>query len=83
MARKDHTSLHSHLQNLLSHLLKWAYDSKTIAASVRHKTVDESGEPMNLFEESPSLNAKFQDAFDSPKVYAQLFVMPNETLVAR
>ena len=41
MARKDHTSLHSHLQNLLSHLLKWAYEPNHRSISW-HKTIDES-----------------------------------------
>lgn len=71
MARKDRTSLRSHLQNLLSHLLKWAYQP-THRSTSWQRTIDESRDNIeDLFEESPSLRSVVHELFLEPKTYAR------------
>ena len=71
MARKDRTSLRSHLQDLLTHLLKWAYQpgrrSKSWVASInqaRDRIED-------LLEESPSLAHELNVELAGSKVYGR------------
>lgn len=69
MGRKDRTELRSRLQNLLSHLLKWAYEpsrrSKSWIATInlsRDRIED-------LLEESPSLRGELNSALAKSHVY--------------
>ncbi|MBV8772288.1 MAG: DUF29 domain-containing protein [Deltaproteobacteria bacterium] len=71
MARKDRTSLRSHLQNLLSHLLKWHYQP-TRRNSSWQRTIDESRDSIeDLFDESPSLRTVLTQVFAESKAYAR------------
>src|SRR5260370_33390503 len=63
MARKDRTELRSHLQNLLSHLLKWAYQPNRRTTSWK-ATMDASRDRIDdLLEESPSLRTELNNVF--------------------
>jgi Domain of unknown function DUF29 len=69
MARRDRLQLPSHLQNLLSHLLKWEYEpsrrSKSWVA-----TINESRDRIHdLLEESPSLKNELNSVFAESRAY--------------
>jgi hypothetical protein len=71
IARKDRIELRSRLQNLLSHLLRWAYGpshrSKTWTA-----TIYESRDAIHdLFEESPSLKNELISLFALSRAYSR------------
>jgi hypothetical protein len=69
MARKDRTELRSRLQNLLSHLLKWAYEPSRRSKSWI-ATINESRDRIDdLLEESPSLRNELTSAFAKSRVY--------------
>jgi uncharacterized protein DUF29 len=71
MARKDRTELRSHLRNLLSHLLKWAYQPGRRTNSWK-ATIDASRDRIeDLLEESPSLRAELNKLFSESKAYAR------------
>ncbi len=71
MARKDRTELRSHLQNLLSHLLKWAYQPSRRTNSWK-ATIDASRDRIeDLLEESPSLRIELNKLFSESKAYAR------------
>ena len=71
MARKDRTELRSHLQNLLSHLLKWAYQPSHRTNSWK-ATIDASRDRIeDLLEESPSLRTELNKLFSESKAYAR------------
>jgi Domain of unknown function DUF29 len=71
MARKDRTSLRSHLQNLLSHLLKWHYQPSHRSTSWK-RTIDGSRDSIeDLFDESPSLRNILRELFAESKAYAR------------
>ena len=71
MARKDRTELRSHLQNLLSHLLKWAYQPSRRTNSWK-ATIDVSRDRIeDLLEESPSLQTELNKLFSESKAYAR------------
>jgi Domain of unknown function DUF29 len=79
LARKDRTSLRSHLQNLLSHLLKWHYQPTHRSAGWQ-RTIDESRDSIeDLLDESPSLRGVLTHVFAESKAYA----VPFETLSGR
>jgi Domain of unknown function DUF29 len=68
-ARKDHIELRSRLQNLLSHLLKWAYEPSHRGKSWT-ATINESRDRIeDLLEESPSLKNELMSAFAKARVY--------------
>lgn len=71
LGRKDRTELRRRLQNLLSHLLKWAYEpnhrSKTWIA-----TINQSRDRIeDLLEESPSLKIELTSTFGKSRVHAR------------
>lgn len=69
MARKDRTELRSRLQNLLSHLLKWAYEPSHRGKSWI-STINGSRDRIDdLLEESPSLKNELTLAFSKSRVY--------------
>ncbi len=71
MARKDRTELRSHSQNLLSHLLKWAYQPSRRTSSWK-ATIDASRDRIeDLLEESPSLRTELNRLFSESKAYAR------------
>ena len=71
MARKDRTELRSHLQNLLSHLLQWAYQPSRRTNSWK-ATIDTSRDRIeDLLEESPSLRTELNKLFSESKAYAR------------
>ena len=71
MARKDRTKLRSRLQNLLSHLLKWAYEPSRRSKSWI-ATINQSRDRIeDLLEESPSLKSELTSAFAKSPVYAR------------
>ncbi len=71
MARKDRTTLRSHLQNLLSHLLKWAYQPDRPTNSWKG-TINASRDHIHdLLEESPSLRNVLEQLFSESKAYSR------------
>ena len=71
MARKDRSSLRSHMQNLLSHLLKWAYQSSHRSNSWK-QTIDTSRDHIeDLLDESPSLRDVLTELFLESKAYSR------------
>jgi len=71
MARKDRTSLRSHLQNLLSHLLKWHFQPSHRSTSWK-RAIDESRDCIeDRFDESPSLRIVLRQLFAESKAYAR------------
>jgi Domain of unknown function DUF29 len=71
MARKDRSSLRSHLQNLLSHLLKWASQSSHRSNSWK-QTIDASRDHIeDLLDESPSLRNVLTELFLESKAYSR------------
>ncbi len=71
LARKDRTELRSHLQNLLSHLLKWTYQPSRRTNSWK-ATIDASRDRIeDLLEESPSLRIELNKLFSESKAYAR------------
>ncbi len=69
MARKDRLELRSRLQNLLSHLLKWAYEPSHRGKSWI-ATINESRDRIHdLLEESPSLNNELTALFTESRAY--------------
>jgi hypothetical protein len=69
MARKDRLELRSHLQNLLSQLLKWAYEPSHRSKSWR-ATINESRDRIeDLLEESPSLKNELAAQFEQSRAY--------------
>jgi Domain of unknown function DUF29 len=69
MARKDRLELRSRLQNLLSHLLKWAYEPSHRTKSWL-ATINESRDRIeDLLEESPSLRNELTSVFEQSRAY--------------
>jgi hypothetical protein len=69
LARKDRIAVRSHLQNLLCHLLKWAYQANNRSKSWRASINESRDRIEDLLEESPSLKNQLVAAFADPKVY--------------
>jgi hypothetical protein len=71
MTRKDRRELRSHLQKLIIHLLKWAYDPKRRGASWR-ATINTSRDNIHDFlGESPSLRNVLQELLAESKAYGR------------
>ncbi len=69
MARKDRIELRSRLQNLLAHLLKWAFEP-THRSNSWIATINESRDRIHdLLEESPSLKNELTSVFGESRAY--------------
>lgn len=68
MGKRDKRELHSRLTVLILHLLKWKWQPEKKSRSWRATIVTQRAELRRLFEQSPSLKAKVQDAVED--VYA-------------
>jgi len=70
-ARKDRTALRSHMQNLLSHLLKWAYQPEYRTSSWIAAINASRDSIHDLIEESSSLRNVMERVFAESRAYAR------------